>query len=300
MKCIIATCAPFLQDGKPLAPDDGLLLEALRAQGIDAEVVPWEARDYPWWQADLVKIASTWNYHLFWQAYQEWVQHIAAGTRLLNPPEAIRWNMEKGKYFHDLQRQGLPLIPTVLLRKGRVVDLAARLDEWGWDRCVLKPSVGANSFGCVRVCRGDAVSLAAGQDHLDVFLQRQDMLLQPFLSSIEAASETSHVFVNGTWSHAFVKSAFAPRTSGAPTPAGEMAARPPSAEVELAVRVHEAVQALLGLPLLYGRVDIVRDGQGYPRIMEVELMEPMLHLELGNALGLLTQAIIEACCARVS
>jgi hypothetical protein len=298
MKCILATCDPFLRDGQPLAPDDRLLLGALRAQGMDAEVVPWEARDYPWWQADLVKIASTWNYHLFWGEYREWVQRVAAGAQLLNPPEVVRWNMEKGAYFRDLQELGLPLIPTELLRRGEAVDLAARLDARGWDRGVLKPSVGANSFGAVIVRRGDAESLASAQRHLESFLGLQDMLLQPFLSSIEAVGETSHVFVGGSWSHAFVKAAFATRTAGAPTPTGEMAARPPTGEVELAERVYGAVQVLLGQPLLYGRVDIVRGGQGEPRIMEVELVEPMLHLELGNALGRLAQALIDACCVR--
>lgn len=299
MKCIIASCNPFVtQDGTPLAPDDRLLQVALRAQGIACEVVPWEAADYPWKEADLVKIASTWNYHLTWQRYREWLLHVASGTRLLNPLQAVLWNMQKSTYFGDLRREGIPLVPTELLRRGEVVDLAGRLGEHGWDRAVLKPSVGANSFGCLCVCRSDADSLTAGQAHLDAILPQQDMLLQPFLRSIEEGGETSHVFVGGYWRHAFGKAPFAPREACDPIPRGERPVHPPTDEVELAVRVMLTVQAILDLPLLYGRVDIVRDGEGNPRVMEVEITEPMLHLEQSDALSEIVRGLLDEYCVQ--
>jgi len=295
MKCIIASCNPYVtQDGTPLAPDDRLLSEALRALRIDAEVVPWEAEGYLWHQADLVKIGSTWNYPRSWERYREWLQRVASVTRLRNPLEALLWNIEKGRYFADLRARGIPLILTDILNRGERVDLASRLDEHDWDRAVLKPSVGTNSFGCRTVCRGDLESVAEGQAHLTSFLSWQDMLLQPYLASVETGCEMSYVFVDGVFSHAFGKSAFGPRLADVPT---SRAVHPSSIEVELAGWVIQTVQGLLGLHLLYGRVDIVRDGDGQPLVMEVELIEPMLHLEQNGALDRLTQGIIDVYCA---
>jgi hypothetical protein len=57
----------------------------------------------------------------------------------------------------------------------------------------------------------------------------------------------------------------------------------------------QSVETLLDLRLLYGRVDIVRDGEGQALIMEVEISEPMLSLARNSdALAMLTQGIIEA------
>jgi hypothetical protein len=293
MKCVIASCNPYVtQDGTPLAPDDQLLLEALRAQGVDAEVVPWEAGGYPWHKADLVKIASTWNYPHAWKRYREWLQRVARVTRLCNPLEVLLWNIEKSRYFADLQQRGIPLIPTDILSRGTNVDLASRLDEHGWDRAVLKPSIATNSLGCRTVRRSDAESVAEGQAHLALFLPWQDMLLQPYLPSVETGYETSYIFVNGAYSHAFGKSAFGPRLADALT---SKVVHPSPIDVELAVWIMQTVQRLLRLHLLYGRVDIVRDAQGRPLVMEIELTEPMLHLEHNGALDRLTQGIIEAC-----
>lgn len=295
MRCVIATGAPYFQNGIPLSSDDRLLLAALCAQGIDAQVVPWEIADYPWHEAHLVKIGSTWNYPGMWERYREWLQRVASATCLHNPLEALLWNIEKSRYFADLRARGIPLVSTDILSRGGNVDLTGRLDEHGWDRAVLKPSVGTNSYGCKVVYRDDPESVAEGQAHLASFLARQDMLLQPYLASVETGGETSHVFVNGIYSHAFGKSAFGPRLADALT---SRAVHPPPVEVELAVWVMQTVQGLLGLHLLYGRVDIVRDAQGRLLVMEIEITEPMLHLEEGDALGRLTQGIIEACHAR--
>jgi hypothetical protein len=300
MKCVIATCRQFYNGERPLAPDDMLLQCELRSQGIDAETVPWEAADYPWEAADLVKIGSTWNYHLAWERYREWIQRVAASTQLLNPLAAVLWNMEKATYFDDLQRRGIPLIPTVFFRKGEEVNLASMSGACEWEKWVLKPSIAANSFGCIPVLRGDPASLQAGQAHLNAFLREQDMLLQPFLSSIEAGGETSHVFVDGTWAHAFGKVAFGPRVTGTLAYSGDCAVRPLAAEVDLAVWVMETVQALLGQRLLYARVDVVRDEAGQPQVMEIEMIEPILHLDYGDARGRLARAIIERCYVRAA
>jgi hypothetical protein len=67
---------------------------------------------------------------------------------------------------------------------------------------------------------------------------------------------------------------------------------PSPEEVVLATRTMHVVEQLLGGgTLLYGRVDLVRDGdQLY--LMELELTEPVLHLEYSGAGERLTEAIV--------
>lgn len=57
MKCVIASCVPFMQNGQPLAPDDILLAAALRAQGIEAEIIPCLPGVFD--DTAIVKIGST-------------------------------------------------------------------------------------------------------------------------------------------------------------------------------------------------------------------------------------------------
>lgn len=139
-------------------------------------------------------------------------------------------------------------------------------------------------------------SVARGQKHLDHFLGQQDMLLQPYLASVESFGERSHVFINGSWSHAFARLPFHTLT------AEEMVAQipvdkhqidcPPPDEVALAQRIMRVVEQMLGCgTLLYGRVDLVRDG-GQLYVMELELTEPVLHLEYGGAGERLTEEIV--------
>jgi hypothetical protein len=134
------------------------------------------------------------------------------------------------------------------------------------------------------------------EPHLDHFLGQQDMLLQPYLANVERFGENSHVFINGSWSHAFPRLPFHTLT------AEELLAHRPGAqqvescaasdEVELAQRIMHVVERVLGCgTLLYGRVDLVRD-EGRLYLMELELTEPVLHLEYADALQHLVEAII--------
>jgi len=67
---------------------------------------------------------------------------------------------------------------------------------------------------------------------------------------------------------------------------------PPPEEVALAKRTMQVVEQLLGYgPLLYGRVDLVRENEQL-YLMELELTEPMLHLEYSGAGERLAEAIV--------
>ena len=296
MYCILATCQPFCTQEGPLAPDDQLLQHLLHRRGIQTEVVPWEDQSYNWSRADLVLLRSTWNYYLQYPRYVTWLSKVAAGSHLLNPLPVVQWNTQKRRYLPDLAVAGIPTIPTSWLAMGTSVQLDRLLSTPRWNSVVLKPSIAANGYGTCVVERRKRASVVRGQRHLDHFLGQHDMLVQPYLASVESFGEVSHVFINGSWSHAFARLPFHTRTSeelGAQRPVDEHQVDcPPPEEVALAQRIMRVVEQMLGCgPLLYGRVDLVRDG-GQLYLMELELTEPVLHLEYSGAGERLAEAIV--------
>ena len=115
MKCVIVSCQDFLVNDTP-PPDDVWLQRALQERtGEGVDVIAWENTRYAWEQADLVVIRSAWNWYQAHERYLNWCERIAKQTLLLNPLTAIKWSCNKFQYFADLQRAGVPTIPTTLL-----------------------------------------------------------------------------------------------------------------------------------------------------------------------------------------
>ena len=139
-----------------------------------------------------------------------------------------------------------------------------------WTDVVVKPAVSAGSFGTIRVAGVGGVP--AGQRHLDQLLGERDMLVQRYEPSVESYGERSLVWLDGAYTHAIRKSA---RFLGDQEHVSRQAMPIAADERELA----ERALALAPGPLLYARVDLVRDPAGQPRLMELELIEPSLFFD---------------------
>ncbi|MGD0527625.1 MAG: hypothetical protein ABSE49_21005, partial [Polyangiaceae bacterium] len=218
--------------------------------------------------AGLTLIRSTWNYAERPADFLAWVDRVAARSTLWNGRGTVRWNVHKS-YLLDLDARGIPVVPTHLVRRGEGTTLAELRRERGWSDLVVKPAVSGGSRGTIRV--SSAVSAAAferGESHLRALAAREDVLVQPYLSSVEGHGERAIVWIDGEATHAVRKT---PRFLG--DPESVSAAVPIEAdEADLARR---AVAAAPG-PLLYARVDVARGEGGQPRVMELELIEPSL------------------------
>jgi hypothetical protein len=114
--------------------------------------------------------------------------------------------------------------------------------------------------------------MAEGQAHATGLLEEQDVLVQPYLSSVREYPERALVFIDGAYSHAASKTPFQ-----ALLPAGEAGEAPVVATGE---EIETATKAMAAVPgrVLYGRVDLVRDAAGAPVVIELELIEPSLFL----------------------
>jgi hypothetical protein len=276
MRVAIASCLEIPEPD----PDEALLLAALARAGIEASVLAWDDAAAPFASQDLVVVRSTWNYYRRVDDFLAWIESTGKTTPILNPPEIIAWNAKK-TYLPELEKRGIDIVPTeiVLAREARSVN--ELLDARGWDEVVIKPVVSAGSYRTERFSRA---SLPAAQAFLDALVADRDALVQRWMPSVETYGERSLVWIDGVFTHAIRKT---PRFSGG---AEQVSGDVPIADDERAFA--ERALAPHAADLLYARVDMVRDGEGTLRLMELELIEPSLFfLQSAAALGRFVSAL---------
>jgi glutathione synthase/RimK-type ligase-like ATP-grasp enzyme len=174
------------------------------------------------------------------------------------------------------------VVPTAHVDAGASVDVAELARSHGWREIVVKPAVSGGAHATTRVeeARG-------AQAHLEAILAKGDAMVQPYLPSVEARGEIAMVFFDGELSHAVRKHAQLDGTGV--RDGGEPRVEPSRDDVRFAQSVLEAVP--FAGPLLYARVDVVRDDDGAPCVMELEVVEPSLFLAQGNAAARFAEAI---------
>jgi len=254
--------------------DEAPLLAALSEAGLRAETWAWDDDSVDWAGTRLVLLRSTWNYYEDRKGFLGWARKVAEVSALHNPVDVISWNTHK-RYLLELSAEGVPVVPTVAVPRGADVDLAELCEQEGWRDVVVKPAVGAASFGTYTSCAGEV-----DQARFEASVGARDTLVQPFVESVRTHGERSVVVIDGEITHSVRKE---PRFGG--DEESVSGPHPVAAdERELVGRALAAVP--FGAPLLYARVDIVRDSGGLPMISELELAEPSLFFTFSElALG---------------
>jgi hypothetical protein len=269
---LLATCAA-LPDGDE---DGALLLDALARAGVDAAWAAW-TDDSIDWNSALVVLRSTWDYTTEIDAFLDWVRGL---ERVANAAPVIEWNTDK-LYLRDLDVAGVPIVPTAFVTPGEDLQLA------GYGEFVVKPSIGAGSRGAGRFT---ADRTAAARVHAaELHDAGRVVLVQPYLDAVDAAGETSLIYLDGRFSHAIRKGPMLgssaayglDETLGLYLEENISPRDPDPAEVG----VGDAAVAFLrerfdGTPL-YTRVDLLPSTDG-PVVIELELTEPSLFLQDGQ------------------
>jgi glutathione synthase/RimK-type ligase-like ATP-grasp enzyme len=255
---IIATQDPLPEPDH----DEDVLARALDDAGLTHALHPWNRGPAP--DARVCLIRSTWGYHHDVDGFVRWCASAAQRMTLLNPLPVIEWNVHK-RYLLELQQAGVPVVPMSILPRERASELVMWLDAFGEGDVVVKPAVSAGSWQTWRVHIDDA------EPYCRQILEHRDVMLQPYMRTIETHPERSLVFIDGEYSHTMHKS---PRFAD-----GEERVTGPhpctDADLELAKR------ALACIPhqLLYARVDLFTGMDGRPCVSELELVEPSLFLQ---------------------
>lgn len=270
----IVTC-----EGNDLDPDSPLLLGALAHEGVDAELVLWDDANADFESFDLCVIRSTWNYTSRLSQFLDWARSV---TRLENPYPVIEYSTDK-HYLADLARRGHAVVPSVFCNVGSE---AVFPDE----DFVVKPCVGAGSIDAERYRPND---LSAARRHVQMLHESgRDVLIQPYVQSVDVVGERALVFVEGEFTHAMTKAAMLN------TPAADrhmLFRHEQMSKVDVdagAIAFAQRVLSDLGYQrLLYARVDLVGYEGGWA-VMELELVEPSLFLSYDESVPVkLAQAI---------
>jgi len=246
----------------------------LRARDMGLRVIDWNAPIARFEGVDFLLLGTAWNYQDEAQAFVAKLEALTArDITVCNPPEVVRWNLEK-TYLHELEQTGAPTIATRWLDRVTRADALDAMDAFETDRLVVKRQVGAGALG-QELLERNAVP--------DDWLFDRPAMLQPFLPAIAEEGELSFVFVDGALSHSLRKRPAAGdyriqslyggyETPHSPTPNERDAAR-------------AVLDALPFEPPLYARIDMLKGPQGALNVMEVELIEPYLYPEQGPELG---------------
>lgn len=236
----------------------------LNAEGVEVESLAWtEPEDLH--RFDLVLPLTVWGYH---RDHDWWVESLSGwefgGLPVLNPPSVLRWNSDK-RYLQGFFDRGLPVVPTVFVDRVDQEDLARAAWLGDSSELVVKPQISASAYQTRRIRPGDAL----------VDMPTGPAMIQPYLDAVGTDGELSLIYFDRQFSHAIRKVAAPGDFRVQPEWGGRITPYVPEPDVRAAA---DAILAAIDEPLLYARVDLVRDAKRAPVLMELELVEPDLYL----------------------
>ena len=177
--------------------DWSLLAGALEARDVEPEFEAWDDATVDWSTFDVVVVRSAWDCVRRPDEFLAWAEGAARVSALHNPVEMLRWNMDK-RYLADLAGDGIPVVETQWIEPS---------DEWDppAGEFVIKPRISGGGIDTARYGPDD-------HDQASAHLRRlqaggRSVMVQPYVSSVDADGETALVFVAGEYSHAVTKGA---------------------------------------------------------------------------------------------
>ncbi|XUU59585.1 ATP-grasp domain-containing protein [Erythrobacter sp. HA6-11] len=248
---------------------------AVASAGHEFCVVDWEAPLEDFSGLDLVLLGTVWNYQEKEAAFlNRLVELDAQGVIICNPPEVVRWNIDK-RYLAEMADRGVATVPTLWVDNAKAEDMRQAQRHFSSDRIVAKRQIGAGAEGQF---------LFGGDKPVPKDWQaKRPMMLQPFLHSIQSEGEYSFVFIDGEPSHVLNKRAASGEYRIQSLYGGtEVAASPAAQDVASAQLAYDRLP--FDAPL-YARIDMVRGDDEKLLLMEAELIEPYLYPEQGPDLG---------------
>ena len=264
----LATSADYAS----VQPDDAGLVASLERLGVQSTVCVWNDPDVDWSRFDAVLIRTTWDYFKHYGAFRHWLDRLdQQGIPAINDSQLLRWNSDK-RYLLELAQRDVAIIPTQLARASELHDVLAAMPA---QQVVIKPTISGGAWHTLRGTVGDEAFAQA----VTQLPREHDYLVQPFVPEIVSDGEWSLLYFGGVFSHAVIKRP----ASGDYRVQGEFGGSadpilPSAAILAAAGRALAAVADIGHGDHAYVRVDGVISGDHF-LIMELELIEPFLHLD---------------------
>ena len=250
--------------------DDDLAIGPLKDLGIAVETLSWRQTERAWSDFEMVVIRTPWDYQSSPTEFLSVLESIESQTRLENPLDIVRWNLNK-KYLREMETRGTQIVPTMWNATYSEAEFDRWLREFAVDEIIIKPTVSATAEHTYRLTSYD--------ETLESVFETREFLVQPFMPNIIAEGEFSLFYFNGEYSHAINKSPKINDFRVQEEHGGIITEVEP--DEKLAAAGRETI-AKIGRDLLYARVDFVRDYDGNFCLMELELIEPALYLRMNS------------------
>lgn len=266
--------------------EDRLIAEALQYKGLRVHRTSWDNPIFDWASTQVALLRTTWDYFHRAKEFAAWLDKVQAATRLINPIETIRWNMDK-HYLLDLANQGVNIVPTRFIEIGETRTLEELVRATGWQKVIIKPAISGAARHTYKM------TLHQVPQHEAIFKQliaEEAMLLQPFMETVETHGEVSHMVFGGKYSHSVLKRAkqgdFRVQDDHGGTVHPYTAS---DAEIQFA----EMATAKCSPVPAYARVDVMWDSNNHLALVELELIEPELWMrKQPNSAGLFAEAMV--------
>lgn len=265
----LATCSKF-HNGEPGAET---LIPTLNERGLRAQWVVWNDSTIDWNRASLVAIRATWDYQEHLPQFLAWAAEL--GDKLWHDLPTITWNTDK-TYMLDLERMGVPIVPTVIARTLEEIKSAWKeLPSAG--KMIVKPTIGASGNGI------DVVEASTLQSSAEVSkwlpCSEGPWVVQPFVESVLTEGETSVFMMDGQVTAQFEKRAAAGEFRVHEERGGKQTLVEPGEEAKkVTYQARDATETLLQGKIGYARFDLLR-WQDRLVVSEVEITEPALYFD---------------------
>jgi len=264
-----------IADYDELFEDDRLLVNNFELSGHKASSIIWSDPSIDWNEYDIAIIRSTWDYI---DRYEEFFNVLSgienSSCKLFNPLKAIRWNSDK-HYLLDLEKWGIPVVPTFKAAGSDLKDLQDSFAEKGLLDAVFKPAIGTGGADVYRI---NSKSLAGEYEKLKIKHPHREFMIQPLIDSVIWEGELSYVYTGGEFSHLLLKKPAAHDYRTNVVYGGSIETAKPQEDDLLQAN---NIFAKIPYDLLYARLDLVRIGHKLA-VMELELIEPVLYFELAG------------------
>lgn len=277
--------------------DMPLLVKACQVLDLNVSICDWEDPDIDWSKFDAIILRSPWNYVDKPKEFLHWYSYVSDLTKVMNSYSICKWNLDKN-YLTDLSNRNINTVPFLIIKEK--TDYKKTVDDFITkhlyiDSIVIKPSIGAYSKGVKRLSLTDRNLI---YDYIEeIHSKSLDAILQPYIKSIDTYGEANLTFFNNQYSHAIKKAPLLKENGDVNVPTQDVRSfyQANIDERKIAIEALNMVATIFndGQPLLYGRVDLVRDELNKPIILELELFEPSLNLPFSNEAGkLFAEAIV--------
>jgi glutathione synthase/RimK-type ligase-like ATP-grasp enzyme len=251
--------------------EDGLLIQALESLGARVQKIGWRQAGVDYSQFDGAVFSSIWDYYRYPTEFSAWLDKVEGQTTFINSIAQVRDNMDK-RYLIRYADMGRAVVPTRLLKKGEAWDEEEWAETLGTEHMVIKPVVGGAAVDTFQWRIHDT---KADRRDMKQCRREKDMIIQPFVPSIQTFGEVSHIILGGRYSHSVLKRPKSGDYRVQDDHGGRVETySASSAEIDLALSWLEPLEE----QPVYARVDLVKNTNDDWWLGELELIEPELWL----------------------